>query len=615
MKRGGRMESRRENNFFIEKKIYYIGILTTLLLILLIPKTAYASSIYNSLGEILSEKYLVDQDVIVVYRNNNVFDDSKCNLEYDMKIETSVIIGNGTYYIDDGKVDDYKALYVPKKAENQEIKISPVLVGKNNTPKNYFAASSTQLYDERMYYLCGKSEKKKHKHYYNDVYDCFIFPGSIVIENKELENDRLFPMLFEDMEVEVGDSFNCSIEYDDKPLYATSSDHDFIFEWASSNDKVATITKDGAVTVNSKGKCKIQLKINGYVSYEQTLIAKDNNGWKTENDKKYYYKDGVAVTGLYKIKGVVYVFNTDGSLVLDKIVKIDGKKYYSDDNGELAVNEEVTVKDVTYIADKNGVLTKKTSNSDKVFESDNKTTEKVPTETVTFKKITMEIPSTWVCDTNKSNYIYYKVGGAAFELYTVTKSGSLTQEKADRLIKKIGKDYDYLTVKKTKAYEYKNKKITDFYLYNVDLGVKNYHYVYTGRMTVDSSGRISTYEKKAYTLDCKSRFTLFEYDGVCYVASMTFEATDCKNNSFDEYTDVIKSIKPASKTSGTSTKKSTSNNENVGGGSSTSNTTVYITATGKSYHYKNPCGNGTYTAVSLSWAIANGYTPCGKCAK
>lgn len=41
--------------------------------------------------------------------------------------------------------------------------------------------------------------------------------------------------------------------------------------------------------------------------------------------------------------------------------------------------------------------------------------------------------------------------------------------------------------------------------------------------------------------------------------------------------------------------------------------TVYITATGKRYHYENPCGNGTYYAVSLSEAKARNLTPCEKC--
>ncbi len=41
--------------------------------------------------------------------------------------------------------------------------------------------------------------------------------------------------------------------------------------------------------------------------------------------------------------------------------------------------------------------------------------------------------------------------------------------------------------------------------------------------------------------------------------------------------------------------------------------TVYITKTGKKYHYENPCGNGTYYPVSLADAKELGLTPCEKC--
>lgn len=41
--------------------------------------------------------------------------------------------------------------------------------------------------------------------------------------------------------------------------------------------------------------------------------------------------------------------------------------------------------------------------------------------------------------------------------------------------------------------------------------------------------------------------------------------------------------------------------------------TVYITKTGKKYHYENPCGNGTYSAISLSDAVSRGFEPCEKC--
>lgn len=46
---------------------------------------------------------------------------------------------------------------------------------------------------------------------------------------------------------------------------------------------------------------------------------------------------------------------------------------------------------------------------------------------------------------------------------------------------------------------------------------------------------------------------------------------------------------------------------------SESSRTVYITKTGKKYHYENPCGNGTYYASTLSEAKSRGLGPCEKC--
>lgn len=40
---------------------------------------------------------------------------------------------------------------------------------------------------------------------------------------------------------------------------------------------------------------------------------------------------------------------------------------------------------------------------------------------------------------------------------------------------------------------------------------------------------------------------------------------------------------------------------------------VYITKTGKKYHYCNPCGSGTYYEVTLERALAAGLEPCEKC--
>ncbi len=42
--------------------------------------------------------------------------------------------------------------------------------------------------------------------------------------------------------------------------------------------------------------------------------------------------------------------------------------------------------------------------------------------------------------------------------------------------------------------------------------------------------------------------------------------------------------------------------------------TVYITPTGKRYHYDNHCNGGTYIESTLDEALARGLTPCQKCA-
>lgn len=42
--------------------------------------------------------------------------------------------------------------------------------------------------------------------------------------------------------------------------------------------------------------------------------------------------------------------------------------------------------------------------------------------------------------------------------------------------------------------------------------------------------------------------------------------------------------------------------------------TVYVTETGKRYHYDSNCGNGTYYESTLSQAESRGLTPCQKCA-
>lgn len=43
--------------------------------------------------------------------------------------------------------------------------------------------------------------------------------------------------------------------------------------------------------------------------------------------------------------------------------------------------------------------------------------------------------------------------------------------------------------------------------------------------------------------------------------------------------------------------------------------TVYVTKTGKRYHYDPSCNGGTYIPSTLSSALSRGLTPCNKCVK
>lgn len=42
---------------------------------------------------------------------------------------------------------------------------------------------------------------------------------------------------------------------------------------------------------------------------------------------------------------------------------------------------------------------------------------------------------------------------------------------------------------------------------------------------------------------------------------------------------------------------------------------VYITKSGKKYHYSHPCGRGTFYECPISEALSRGLEPCKKCVK
>lgn len=85
--------------------------------------------------------------------------------------------------------------------------------------------------------------------------------------------------------------------------------------------------------------------------------------------------------------------------------------------------------------------------------------------------------------------------------------------------------------------------------------------------------------------------------------------------NWDSASDTVKiSTSGATSTQTTPSNTQTSTSTTTPTQSST-NKTVYVTKTGKRYHYDNNCNGGTYYPSTLSEAQSRGLTPCNKCVK
>ena len=79
------------------------------------------------------------------------------------------------------------------------------------------------------------------------------------------------------------------------------------------------------------------------------------NGWTEINQKKYYYENGVAVTGFSNIDGTVYHFEEDGSLTVGA-AEIDGSSYYFGNDGKMKTGF-VNIDQSQYYFDSEGRMT------------------------------------------------------------------------------------------------------------------------------------------------------------------------------------------------------------------------------------------------------------------
>ena len=79
------------------------------------------------------------------------------------------------------------------------------------------------------------------------------------------------------------------------------------------------------------------------------------NGWTEIDQKKYYYENGVPVTGFTDIDGAVYHFDEDGSLTVGA-AEIDGSRYYFGADGKMKTGF-VNIDQSQYYFDGEGKMT------------------------------------------------------------------------------------------------------------------------------------------------------------------------------------------------------------------------------------------------------------------
>ena len=112
--------------------------------------------------------------------------------------------------------------------------------------------------------------------------------------------------------------------------------------------------------VDSSGLTEAEILTDGAAEALMGVEAADVtdevlNGWTEIDQKKYYYENGVAVTGFSNIDGAVYHFEEDGSLTVGA-AEIDGSSYYFGNDGKMKTGF-VNIDQSQYYFDSEGRMT------------------------------------------------------------------------------------------------------------------------------------------------------------------------------------------------------------------------------------------------------------------
>ncbi|MDE6764656.1 MAG: hypothetical protein K2N26_03280 [Oscillospiraceae bacterium] len=273
--------------------------------------------------------------------------------------------------------------------------------------------------------------------------------------------------------------------------------------------------------------------------------------------------------------GYVYEYD-NGTNAESGWLKIDGKTYYIKKDGTRQTGWLKT-KTAKYYFDKNGVMQK----------------------------------SKWITMKSGAKYYLRKDGKSAVdctlkidgENYTFDSDGKLVTENKEISLKigindfKKSIDLSEYSSNDDETLYVKDATISNLpalYIYNFDNNKLQQH----GYAVSNESGNYNKL-KKHFTSEFNSKPTYSNKNGCYWKTDSNYF---CIYYS-DDYIFAVHSTKQlVEKKSANNTTTSTSQSK-----------TVYVTKTGKKYHYSNSCNGGTYYASTLDAAVSRGLKPCEKC--
>lgn len=278
----------------------------------------------------------------------------------------------------------------------------------------------------------------------------------------------------------------------------------------------------------------------------------------------------------------------------DKWVKTDSGYTYKYDNGTTAEKGWLKVNGNTYYIQKDGTRKTgwlKTSSGDKYY----------------FGKNGVMYKNKWLTLENGDKYYFRKSGKAAMngrltidgEKYSFDESGKLIVKKVEI---SLGMSFDDLE-KAVNLSEYDTNDIGSMYIKQSDKFT-----ISSNEVFILSGGKVSQYGyafdnssgnysklKKYYTKTLGEEPDYTNKNG-CYWKDKSgyfcLYYSDDYIYALNSKTQLVPKEKAAEKPK---------------------SRTVYVTKTGKKYHYDNSCNGGTYYASTLDKAISMGLKPCDKC--